>query len=124
MKYKPNWDDSRARWTALWHGRHLGRPCITVTAPSGKAVSVPQAANPEEYWLGPKYLAQAAIARMENTYWGGEAIPSILLMGGWVICYGAIPHFEWHTIIDTNAGSPEEAEELLRSAERWCRARV
>jgi len=98
MKYKPNWDDSRERWTALWEGRHLGRPCMTITAPSGSNYPEPRAATPEEYWLDPDYLARLAIARVENTHWGGEAIPSILLMGGWVICYGAIPHFEWNTI--------------------------
>lgn len=99
MKYKPNWDDTRERFTALWEGRHLGRPCITVTAPNPQGNRpYPQAADPEDFWLSPEYLAQMALARAENTYWGGEAIPSLLLMAGWVICYGATPRFNWDTI--------------------------
>ena len=98
MKYKPNWDEARERWIALWERRHLGRPCITVMAPSGRDIPTPAAADPEEYWLGPEFLARRALAHVGNTCWGGEAMPSLLLMAGWVICYGATPLFNWDTI--------------------------
>lgn len=98
MRYKPDWDDARERLTALWEGRCLDRPCIAVTAPQagGRQVSLP--ATPEQFWLDADFLAQRALATAESTYWGGEAIPSILLMGGWVVCHGATPRFNWHTI--------------------------
>ncbi len=98
MKYKPNWADARERLTALWQGRHLGRPCLTVMAPSGANVPVPVADSAEDYWLDADYQVQATLAHVANTYWGGEAMPSRLLMGGWVFCYGAQPHFDWGTI--------------------------
>lgn len=98
MKYKPDWDEARERLAALWEGRSIDRPCITVTAPQPGGRPMPSAATPEQLWLDPDYLAEATLSRVENTYWGGEAIPSYLLMGGWCICYGATPQFSWHTI--------------------------
>jgi hypothetical protein len=55
-------------------------------------------ATPEQQWLDPAYVVPAALAQIESTYWGGEAIPSYLLMGGWAVCNGATPHFNWNTI--------------------------
>lgn len=99
MKYKPNWDDTQERLTALWQGRALGRPCLAVTAPSGRAPQTPPLPpDPEARWMDPDTVLSLARAQLENTWWGGESIPSFLLMGGWVVSLGGTPHFDTRTI--------------------------
>ena len=98
MKYKKNWPETKERLTALWEGKGLDRPCITVTAPQPSARKAPQPATPEQKWLDPEFVIPDMLARIESTYWGGEAIPSYLLMAGWVLCFDATPRFEMSTI--------------------------
>lgn len=100
MKYKDDWPDARQRLTALWQGEMLDRPCITVRAPKPGAAprSVPRPADDEARWLDPDYLVADALRQIESTWWGGEAIPSYLLMGGWVLCLGGTPRFAPNTI--------------------------
>ena len=102
MKYKPNWPEAKERLTALWHGRSFGnRPCIAVTAPSGrKRVPSPPAPvdAPWRKWLDPDWVIPDMLARMENTWWGGEAMPSYLTMGGWCVSMGGVPNFDLNTI--------------------------
>ncbi len=99
MKYKADWDDTRERLTALWNREVTDRPCIAVTAPNGRTVSPPQApATPRDKWLDPDWVCADIAARLESTWWGGEAIPSYLLMGGWVLCLGGTPRFDMRTI--------------------------
>ncbi|MHB9130086.1 MAG: uroporphyrinogen decarboxylase/cobalamine-independent methonine synthase family protein [Armatimonadota bacterium] len=98
MKYKPDWPQAKERLTALWEGQPLDRPCITVTAPRPSAQPWPPTPSPEAQWLDPDYVTQALQAELAGTYWGGEAIPSKLLMGGWAVSHGATPQFSWQTI--------------------------
>lgn len=99
MKYKPDWDRARERLTALWEGRCLDRPCMAVRAPSGRNVAGPPAPEPaERKWLDPGWIIRDIRARLESTWWGGEAVPSYLLMGGWTVCLGGTPHFDLDTI--------------------------
>lgn len=100
MKYKENWPQARERLCALWEGRKTDRPCIAVTAPSGRNAKSPDppAQEPERKWLAPEWIVPTVLAQMENTWWGGESIPSYLLMGGWVICLGGKPDFNLDTI--------------------------
>lgn len=99
MNYKQNWDEAKEHWCALWEGRHLGRPCITVTAPNGKKAAVPPPVSGEQKWLDPDYIVRSFLARFESTCYGGEAYPSGLIMAGWVTStYGATPHFPMETI--------------------------
>ena len=58
----------------------------------------PPPANPEAQWLDPDYVTAAAHATLENTWWGGEAIPGVLVMAGWLVCFGATPRFAPQTI--------------------------
>jgi hypothetical protein len=37
-------------------------------------------------------------ARIESRWWGGEAVPSYLTMGGWTVCLGGRPRFDQRTI--------------------------
>ena len=99
MKYKPNWPEAKERLTAMWEGRPLDRPCISVCAPNGKTVAWPSPpARPEDRWLDPDWVLQMAHAILESRWWGGEAMPSHLLMGGWVVSLGGTPHFDNDTI--------------------------
>ena len=99
MKYKPDWEEARERLTALWEGRRMDRPCIAVTAPSGRSVPHPKLpVNPEDKWLSPEWVLENLRATLENTWWGGESIPSYLLMGGWTASLGGRPRFDHKTI--------------------------
>lgn len=99
MKYKSDWPEAAERLTALWHGRCLDRPCISVIAPSRKRVQgPPPPEKAENRWLDPSWVLADLQARLESTWWGGEAIPSYLTMGGWTVCLGGRPHFDRHTI--------------------------
>ncbi|MCE5260100.1 MAG: hypothetical protein LLG44_13735 [Chloroflexi bacterium] len=100
MLYKPDWSEAQRRLTALWHGALCERPCIQVTAPlpDVNLPPAPEPADDEARWLDPAYLAAAARRSIAGTWWGGEAIPSMLLQGGWVNCLGGRPHFTPETI--------------------------
>ncbi len=99
MKYKPDWDEAAARYSALWEGRILDRPCIAVTAPSGASVPHPPLpTDPEAKWLDPRWVLADLAATLENTWWGGESVPSYLLMGGWTASLGGRPRFSQRTI--------------------------
>jgi hypothetical protein len=118
MKYKPDWEDAKKRLTALWNHEVLDRPCIAVTAPNGKnGDPPPPPAAPQQKWLDPDWVCKDIYARLENTWWGGEAVPSYLLMGGWVQCLGGTPQFDLRTIwfeqidIDFNKPSPFRYED-------------
>lgn len=98
MKYKPDWDEAKARLTALWEGRTLDRACLSVTAPSGNKRAAPSPRDAEAKWLDPEYVIPAALASVENRWWGGESIPSYLIMSGWMVNFGVKPHFSMDTI--------------------------
>lgn len=99
MKHKPDWPEAQKRLTALWNHDILDRPCIAVTAPSGRKVDpVPVPAEPRKKWLDPDWIRSDLTARLESTWWGGEGIPSYLLMGCWVLCLGGTPRFDLRTI--------------------------
>jgi hypothetical protein len=98
MKFKPDWDEAKARLTALWDGQTLDRACLAVTAPSGRKCPAPAPRDVEARWLDPDYVIPAGLAGMENRWWGGEAIPSFLVMSGWLVAFGATPHFDMNTI--------------------------
>ncbi len=102
MKYKPDWPEARKRLEALWHGEMLDRPCVAVTAPlpssQRRQDTVPVPVNAEGQWLDPSYRVAVALREMENKWWGGESVPSSLLMANWVICLGGTPQFDDKTI--------------------------
>lgn len=98
MKYKQDIEEAKNRLTALWHRQPLDRPCISVVAPSGKQVQVPELHSAEDKWMSPDWVLQNIVAQVERLWWGGEAMPSALLMAGWVVCLGGTPKFEMNTI--------------------------
>lgn len=100
MRYKNDWLEAKRRLEALWHGEMLDRPCIAVRAP--RPVQAPVAVAPpadnEARWLDPQYRLAVTRRELESTWWGGEAVPSVLQMAGWVNCLGGCPHFDENTI--------------------------
>lgn len=100
MMYKEDWPEARRRLTALWRGERLDRPCIAIHAPQpvSQQTPVPEPADDEARWMDPAYRVAIARRRVESQWWGGEAIPSCLLMAGWVNCLGGTPRFSPNTI--------------------------
>ncbi len=100
MRYKSDWVEAQRRLTALWRGERLDRPCIAVRAPQavGNPTPVPEPPDDEARWLDPAYRVALVRRTLESTWWGGEAVPSVLLMANWVICLGGTPHFDPATI--------------------------
>ena len=124
--FKPDWPEAEERLTALWQRRHLGRPCLAVMAPldatarrtelwnllteegrpDAEAAPVPAAmgealpAPPSDMarWLDPDWVAAEALHRISHTWWGGEALPSYLMLAGWVVSLGGQPRFGPDTI--------------------------
>lgn len=101
MHYIDDWEMRRERWSALWQGRALDRPCMTVTAPNS-APSRPHPvpyANPEAKWLDPEYVVSNMLSSFARTWYGGESFPSHLLMAGWIVThYASRPDFSDETI--------------------------
>lgn len=99
MRYKNDWPEARERLSALWQGRILDRPCLAVTAPVEARVPWPAPAlTPEQLWTDPQRIVACARAALANTWWGGESVPSVLVMCGWLVCFGGTPRFDWNTI--------------------------
>ncbi len=101
MKYKPDWDEARQRLDALWHGSAADRPCIAVVTPANHADAIPppsQPSDPMAQWMDPDYVVPLALSYVSSHWWGGEAIPSFLLMAGWLISLGGKPDFDRNTI--------------------------
>jgi len=111
MKYKPDWPETQARLSALWKGEPTDRPCIA-TAVSRRVHAVEKPADhydemdwgqeppatAEARWLDVVWVTRHALGTMVNTWWGGEAIPSYLLMAGWLASLGGRPQFDLRTI--------------------------
>ena len=100
MKYKPDWPEARERWTALWQGREMDRPCMVVKTSDGSAPlpPPPKPGSAEQARLDPDYLVPMAKRYMETTRFGGEAIPSRLMLAGWITThYASTPRFETDT---------------------------
>jgi hypothetical protein len=100
MKYKPDWPEAQRRLTALWNHELFDRPCIAVKAPQAceNPTPVPEPADDEARWLDSDYRIAVTRRKLETTWWGGESVPSELLMANWVVCLGGTPHFDQHTI--------------------------
>lgn len=100
MKYKDDWPEAQRRLSALWHRERLDRPCIAVLAPQSVEAQtpLPEPCDNEARWLDPAYRVAVVRHELEHTWWGGEAVPSSLLMANWVICLGGTPRFDASTI--------------------------
>lgn len=95
MYYKPDWDKAKERIKAFWDNDILDRCCIAVLAPrkNSKLKPFPELQNGpwlgglekyadadtksiEKWWRDPEENYKRMIIWFENTYFGGEAVPS------------------------------------------------
>lgn len=98
--YKPDWPEAQRRLTALWNHERLDRPCIAVKAPRPCEHPMPilPPADDEARWLDPDFVVPCALNTLNSTWWGGETLPGVLTMAGWVNCLGGTPRFSPTTI--------------------------
>ena len=76
MQHKPDLEEIIPRMEAWWNRELLDRACISVQAPNGRPrreVALPESIR--ERYTNADYLFESAEARMDATYYGGEAIP-------------------------------------------------
>lgn len=74
---KADWNKSRQRFEAWWHGEVIDRPLLQVFAPKKDAPDkpAPQYSSLEEKWLDPDYRIRAFEWQMARTYYAGDAFP-------------------------------------------------
>jgi hypothetical protein len=70
--YKPDWAAARRRLEAFWAGEIFDRCPVAVLAPRKRRTPVPGPADPAD----PEAEYRREIARLESTYFGGEAVPA------------------------------------------------
>jgi hypothetical protein len=78
LLYKPDWEETKARFEAWWTGEALDRCVIQVTAPGDDAPVEDPPPLPEKIddrWLDYEYLRAANECRLRHTFLGGEALP-------------------------------------------------
>lgn len=87
MYYKPDWDASKKRFKALWNKEIIDRCCLAVTSriDSRKSHSdfyqtmTDDPLELKKYWTDPQCILERHIKEFENTFFGGEAFPSIMV---------------------------------------------
>ena len=101
MHYKTDWDKAKKRLEAFWQGGIIDRCCAVVLAPrkTSKLPKFPHLTNGpwlggleqfkeedeeaiRQWWCDPEQNYQRAITWMENTYFGGEAVPGTYINWG------------------------------------------
>ncbi|MFA7345222.1 MAG: hypothetical protein WC003_13040 [Terrimicrobiaceae bacterium] len=101
MHYKPDWHAAKKRLEAFWQGEIIDRCCAAVLAPrkTSKLPMFPHLTNGpwlgglekfaredeeaiRQWWCDPEQNHRRAITWMENTYFGGEAVPGTYINWG------------------------------------------
>ena len=112
MINKPDWEQTKKRLTAFWDGEVLDRCCIAAAAPlndktgdvstfAGDPVNPGDPADLLDYWTNPARILKRNVNRMENTYFGGDSFPEILLnfgASGHAAYLGSKPTFNAETV--------------------------
>jgi len=98
-----DWDRSRQRFEAWWHGEVIDRPLLQVIA---RKKDAPGEARPtykslEERWLDPDYRIRVMEWELRETYYAGDAFPYLdthIGPGTFSLYLGAIPEFTDQTV--------------------------
>ena len=74
---KADWDKSRERFEAWWHGEVIDRPLLQVFAPKKDAPDIlpPTYSSLKEKWLDVDYRIRVFEWQMARTYYAGDAFP-------------------------------------------------
>lgn len=112
MINKPEWEETKKRLTAFWNGEVIDRCCLSAAAPikngtgdvsvfAGNDVTFQDQNEYLNHWTDPGKILKRNLTRMENTYFGGDAFPEILLnfgASGHAAYFGAKPCFGYGTL--------------------------
>ena len=103
MQFQPNWETIKKRMLAFWDGEIIDRVMFYIEAPRNgvKKKEVTPPPTPEERAMNIGYQVESQMARIEATYYGADAIPSLeVAMGPSTssVLFGAKPHFTEETI--------------------------
>lgn len=87
------------RHRAFWYREIVDRVCISVTAPAAKRVSVPKAGSDLEYIADPDFVVRREEARLQNTFFAGDALPAVYPEGNlFYPAWGGTGRFENRTV--------------------------
>lgn len=102
---KPDWDKSRQRFAAWWHGEVVDRVLLQVIAPADPAANAPPPPDPpgtiEQQWLDIDYRISLFESNMARTHYGGDAFPYLdthIGPGTMSLYLGATPGFAPDTV--------------------------
>ena len=98
-----DWEKSRDRFEAWWHGEVIDRPLLQVLAPKSGVPeeSQPAYSLPEEKWLSANHRIAAFEWQMARTYFAGDAFPYLdthIGPGTLSLYLGARPEFHENTV--------------------------
>jgi len=100
MRYKENWEQTKAKYMAYWARENDDRPLLNISAPRGKRPHWPSSGmrgDPRAYWTDTERIIRESRAWMEGTYFAAESFPAISPNLGPDIfgaCFGADMIFE------------------------------
>jgi hypothetical protein len=98
----PEWQQSRERFEAWWHGEIVDRPLLQIGAPKKNAPSTLQPpANLQQQWLDVDYRLAVMEDRLARNHYGGDAFPFLdthIGPGTMSLYLGAIPGFSHETV--------------------------
>ncbi|ONI46403.1 trimethylamine corrinoid protein 2 [Candidatus Epulonipiscioides gigas] len=99
MKYKEDIDIVRKRLDAFWEREIIDRALIAVKAPKTNKTpnKIIQSSDLRKYWLDPDEIYKRNLDTIQNTFYGGDALPAIFLnfgTSGHCNYFGAKPRFE------------------------------
>jgi hypothetical protein len=87
------------RHEAFWNRQIVDRVCISVTAPASRCVVMPKAGSDEEYLADPTFVVRREEARIQNTYYAGDALPTANAEGNLLYpAWGGKGRFESGTV--------------------------
>ncbi|HHV99926.1 MAG TPA: trimethylamine corrinoid protein 2 [Clostridiaceae bacterium] len=130
MRLKPDIDKVKERLYAFWEREVIDRACIAVVAPFEKGANISMFHNDNDltgdpealkrYWEDPETIMKNALARLERTFLGGEALPIVFQnygTSGHCRYFGAKPDYGndtiwfdpvWKSLSDVNSTYTEE----------------
>ncbi len=102
LEYKPDWEETKERYSAFWAHEYLGRAAIAANAPLDNPPDDPpppsQPATPLERWTDIDYAAACNTHGIRRTFYGGESFPI------WTVGYPG------HTAIPAFLGCPTQLD--------------
>lgn len=132
MRFKADIEKVRWRLSAFWENESADRALVSVVAPRYPGAHISQFHNPQDltrdpealrrYWEDPETIYQNNLRRLEDTFLGGESLPSIFQnygTSGHCNYFGAKPKYGndtiWfdHTLEDLEDIDQAYTEELL-----------